>query len=239
MELIWCFCALVFCAKFLRRNNVRTITKCIVGATVFVSAAVLATDSAPSGFQIDNTSGNTKIGDIVSGTHKTYAVAAGRAEWRCKPSNTACSKNSGSIYFKKKMTVYGGENISLVQFLNIKGSGTSGGSEPISQLTVDDQKGPSTNRTYRVSIEQGNYDCGFRINKKQEYEVEAGIDKNGVGWFKVGGQWCQRDTSTTGSKSRKAGYPESDSYSGVNTYYLKYGAYNANSNTTESSVRWR
>jgi hypothetical protein len=196
-------------------------------STVLLAAAAWATDAEPSGFQSDLDSG-----DIINGLHKTQAVAAARAEWRCKPDNTSCSKRSGTIYFSKQFKVNGGSNISLAQFLNIKGSGTTGDSEPISQITVDQQ----SNGSYRVSIEQGDYPCSFRVTKGQWYTLEAGIDKGGVGWFKVDNQFCQRPA---GDPARSAGSPQDDKFTGVNTYYFKYGAYNAAKNNVASSVSWR
>ncbi len=199
-------------------------------ATVLISTAALATDGAPSGFQIDNNKGSG--GDIVGGVHKTLAVSAGRAEWRCKPTNTSCSKTSGTISFSKQFKVNGGSNISIAQFLNIRGSGTTGDSEPISQLVVDGQ----SNGSYRVSVEQGDYSCGFRVNKGQWYTLEAGITKGGFGFFQVDGQFCQRKAT---EKNGSAGSPKKDEFTGANTYYFKYGAYNAAENSVASSVSWR
>lgn len=190
-------------------------------STVALGAAALATDSPPPGFRAD-----LDDGDIVNGLHKTQASPAARAEWR------GTSTRSETLSFNGEMKVNGGANISIAQFLNVKGSGTTGSSEPISQLTVDDQR----NGTYRVSIEQSDYSCGFRINKGQWYTVEAGIARNGVGWFKVGGKYCQR---LPGNTDRFAGNPDDDQYNGMNAYYFKYGAYNAAGNSTASSVSWR
>lgn len=191
-------------------------------ATAVIAAAALATDRPPSGFtaDIDN-------GDIVSGVHKTQARSPGRAEWR------KTSVRSGAIAFDREMKVNGGANISLVQFLNIKGSGLTGSSEPISQLVADNQR----DGQFDVTIEQGDHSCGFTIEKGTRYRVQAGIDKGGVGWFKVNGKWCQRPN---GDPDRQAGYPEDDGYSGgTNAYYLKYGAYNAGGSSVASSVSWR
>ena len=162
----------------------------------------------------------------MNGVHKTQAHASARAEWRGQ------SRRNGSISFSGQMKVNGGANISVAQFLNVVGSGTTGHSEPISQLVVDDQH----NGTFRVSIEQGDYSCGFRIQKQKWYTVQAGIAKNGRGWFKVGGKYCQRPSGNT---NRFAGNPDEDTYSGTNAYYFKYGAYNAAHNSTPSSVSWR
>ncbi len=209
----------------------RKIIKLAILSTVTISVAALATDAAPSGFQFDNSDGK---GDIINGVHKTDAVAAGRAEWRCEPDNNDCSKRSGTINFSKQIKINGGANISVAQFLNIKGSGTTGSSEPISQLTVDDQ----SNNTYRVSIEQGNYNCNFRVPKSTWMNFEAGITKGGTGWFKINNQFCQRPANS--SVNRFAGSPDDDQFTnGVNTYYFKYGAYNAAENSTPSSVSWR
>lgn len=203
----------------------KSILKIVAVSTVVLGTTALATDSPPSGYEA-----SISNGDIVGGLHTTQSVSAGRAEWRCSPNNSSCSTRTGTIYFKREFKVNGGADISIAQFLNVQGSGTTGSSEPISQLTVDDQR----NGTYRVSIEQGNYDCGFRLTKKQWYSLEAGIGPGGVGWFKVGGNWCQRPAGR-----RSAGKPEVDNYSGTNNYYFKYGAYNAAGNSVASSVSWR
>ncbi len=194
----------------------RKLLKVATISTVAISVAALATDSPPSGFRSDISSGS----DIVNGVHKTAASSAARAEWR------GTSRNSGSISFDREMKVNGGSNISVAQFLNVTVNGSTGSSQPISQLTVDQQ----SNGSYRVSIEQGDYDCGFRVTKGQWVRVQAGIGKGGVGWFQVGGQYCQRPASS----SRPTAGSQGSGY-----YYFKYGAYNAASNSVASSVSWR
>jgi hypothetical protein len=205
--------------------------------TVLISAAALATDTAPSGFQFDNKSSVDGVasGDIVSGLHKTVNnIAGARAEWRCKPAeNSSCSKRTGTINFSKEFKVNGGANISLVQFLNVTGTGTSGGSKPISQITVDDQRAERDGtRSYRVSIEQGPYDCNFRITKGRWYTITASISKGTQGTFSIGGQSCSRPSSSVSAGSI-------DSRTSGRVYYLKWGAYNAAEGVGESSVSWR
>jgi hypothetical protein len=204
--------------------------------TVLISVAALATDTAPSGFQFDNQAPDKggASGDIVGGLHTTSeTIPGGRAEWRCNPDNTACSTKSGTISFSKEFKVNGGANISLVQFLNIEGTGTSGGSKPISQITVDDQQPePLNKRSYRVSIEQDNKDCNFRITKGQWYTITASISKGTQGTFSIGGQSCSRPSSSVSAGS-------TDSRTSGRVYYLKWGAYNAAEGVGESSVSWR
>lgn len=118
---------------------------------VISTTMISAVAYAMAGYREDISSGSS----ISNGLHKTAASSAGRAEWRCNPSaNSACSKRSGTISFSGEFKVNGGANISVAQFLNVTGNDISGPSKPVSQLTVDEQ----SNNSYRVSIEQGNYD---------------------------------------------------------------------------------
>lgn len=209
--------------------------------SVGIGTVALAATSVPSGFRTDIQNGAGIVSVSYGGNlHQTAAESSSRAEFRCNPDNSACSKTRGAIYFSGEFRVNDGQNVSLIQFLNIKGSGTTGGSEPISQLVVDDYR--SSDSTYRVSIEQGDHYCGFRIRRGQWYDLEAGIARRGVGWFKLDGDdrlYCQRTRGTTRYTDRVAGDPYEDNYSGDNTYYLKYGAYNAAGNDKFSSVNWR
>jgi hypothetical protein len=210
-------CASLNCVDLIRRETLKKLYKLSVISTVMLSAAAFAM----TGYREDVSAGSS----ISNGLHKTAAAPAGRAEWRCNPSeNSACSKRSGTINFSGEFKVNGGANISVAQFLNVTGNDTSGPSKPVSQLVVDGQ----SNNSYRVSIEQGDHNCGFRVTKGVWNSFSASITKGGAGAFTINGKFCQRPPSTN-----KAGLTNN------NVYYFKYGAYNAASNSTASSVSWR
>jgi hypothetical protein len=99
-------CALLNCVDLIRRETLKKLYKLVVISTAMISAAAFAM----AGYREDISSGNS----ISNGLHKTVAASAGRAEFRCNPSeNSACSKRSGTINFSGEFKVNGGANISV------------------------------------------------------------------------------------------------------------------------------
>jgi len=164
-------------------------------------------------------SSNKSVRAIPQGWYGLYATNSGssnRAERR-----------------SKKFKVNGGSNISIMQFLNVTGSGATGSSKPIAQLVLDrSNNGVGRNLKsgeYRVSIEQGNQYCGFTVTKGQYYSARAYINKNGYAEFVIGGKKCKKTTPN------KAGVHSGNS---GKYYYFKFGTYHAGGSTPGTSITW-
>lgn len=199
---------------------------CGIAATISAGLMLAGTASAGTGYFSTHTDKGGTISGSLSGTstHKTTDVGSSRAEYRRK------SQRSGSQSMGGRMKINGGDKISLIQVLNVKGTGLTGSSEPVSQLAV---RRASRSGYYYFYIVQGAQTCtGISEIKKGEYrDVKVSYTKGGTPKFTVGGQSCQKSygdrragTLGNGTKDR--------------AYYGKLGAYNTSGGTTASSVTW-
>ena len=176
---------------------------------------------------------------IPQGDVGTFSLNAGalKADSKGKVKPTRSEKRCGSVQnealvFSAQVKIHSGDNVSIVQFLNVRKPGKkSGSSEAIAQLVFDRSDSgldrPLAANEYRVSIEQGNQYCGFTMMADQWYPLTARVDAGGSPEFTLGDNTC------VAQNDRKAGQRGADENL---YYYLKYGAYAAAKNTQGGSV---
>jgi hypothetical protein len=188
-----------------------------------ISAAVVmaGTSAAVYAFTIDESNG----GNVDGSTFTTTSQSASRAELR-GGSNLGTARASGTLRI-----VSGGDRVSIMQVLNVKGTGKTGPSEPITQLAIR-----KSGSQYVFYVVQGGQQCGTtKYNANTNISVSVSVAKGSTPVYTINGSKCQKANpdGDRGGTVFDAGKLTSGRYT-----YAKMGAYNTSSASGSTRLTW-